>query len=659
MIQKRTPGWYYFRRGVLSIFFFFLILIPYVYSQQQVVPLDSLLQALSEADEDSLKVSLLQQVSDRYGVHAPKQCYDYARQALELSEKIGFKKGVFKSYYNMGNVQAMAWRDYEKARAYYRKASATPQVRERILCLNNIAKTYELEENYNQAIDYLFEALYEVEEINDSMQLAMINHGIASVYMYQEHNEKALHYYEQALGLARALNDPRGISYCLADIGVIYRRQKQWDKALDYYEQSLAIKRQLKDKKGMASLLGNIGGIYWGRKNYKKALEHHLEAYGLYRPLGNPSDISRLSNNIAFDYSYMGQYDSAIHYTEHALRLAEANNIKEQLRRSYSSFTYIYASKKDFQKAYRYQSLLIQVKDSIVSQQHSGKLAELEARYQNEKKEKEIGLLNKEKEVQELNLQRQRARQYYLIGIAVLLLAVALLFINRYRYKQKSNQQLQEKNEQVNTALKERETLLREIHHRVKNNLQIISSLLNLQSRHIEDQQALEAVKEGQNRVKSMALIHQEIYQKDNLTEINAGHYISNLVQGLLKSYELSTGTIELETDIDELDLDVDTTIPLGLIINELVTNTVKYAFPDKQAGKLKIILKKKAHSLWLTVSDNGIGIPEDFELEKARSFGLKLIYSLARKLEAKVSLRKGEGTTIDMEIRNFKTTAA
>ena len=624
---------------------------------------DSLLQELQHASEDTNKVYLLDRIAETYQRTDTNQFFQYVAEYRKLAEKLHFNVGIAMSYFRTGNFQLNYKEDFPKALEDLEKAryfiSTTNRKRLNAIMFQSIGLVYERSGDYQKALEYYIKSVEIHEAINGKRDMGVTYNAIGVVYFYMKQYEKATDYYKQALDIWEELNDPIEASYSYNNLGIICRKQGEYEKAMEYYSQSLDIKTQVNDRKGMAYTLGNIGLIHTDQGNYAQALVFHRKALKIIRELGSYLGVSRYLGNIAYNYSEMGEHDSAIVYAKQGLAAAKEKNITEGKKTVYGILAYSSYDLGKSDDAFKYMELYMKTKDTLINESNSEKLAELEARYQNEKKKKEIALLNREKEVQDLKFQRQKSRQYYLVGIAVLLLAVAILFINRYRYKQKSNQQLQEKNRQVSAALKERETLLKEIHHRVKNNLQIISSLLNLQSRHIEDQQALEAVKEGQNRVKSMALIHQEIYQKDNLTEINAGHYITNLVQGLLKSYELSAGAIELETDIDELELDVDTTIPLGLIINELVTNTVKYAFPDKKEGKLSVTLKKKEDSLLLTVSDNGVGIPKGFDLKKARSFGLKLVHSLARKLEATVSLREGKGTTIDMEIKNFKTAAA
>jgi len=205
----------------------------------------------------------------------------------------------------------------------------------------------------------------------------------------------------------------------------------------------------------------------------------------------------------------------------------------------------------------------------------------------------------------------------------------------------------QQAEEHLKSSLKEKEVLLKEIHHRVKNNLQIISSLLNLQSGYIQDPQAGEMFKESRNRVKSMALIHERLYQSKDLARIDFAEYVRNLTTHLFRSYGVNTHTVGLKIDVGNILLDIDTAIPCGLIINELVTNSLKYAFPPGVAGKICIDLHREHHGqLALVVSDNGAGLPPDFDFQKTDSLGLQLVGTLTDQLEGKIQLERDGGTT-------------
>jgi two-component sensor histidine kinase len=206
---------------------------------------------------------------------------------------------------------------------------------------------------------------------------------------------------------------------------------------------------------------------------------------------------------------------------------------------------------------------------------------------------------------------------------------------------------LQKEAAKTESSLQEKELLLREIHHRVKNNLQIISSLLSLQSRTSKDEQAIEMAKESQNRIKVMALIHEKLYRSKDFANVEFNDYIKNLVNDLFASYKVSTSRISLKMDIENISLGIDTAIPTGLIINELVTNCLKYAFAKDTDGEIRISLRSldDGHNE-LIVSDNGVGLPESLDIKKAESLGLRMITNLTeRSLHGKVMIKIDNGT--------------
>ncbi|MBU7030574.1 MAG: ATP-binding protein, partial [Theionarchaea archaeon] len=201
-------------------------------------------------------------------------------------------------------------------------------------------------------------------------------------------------------------------------------------------------------------------------------------------------------------------------------------------------------------------------------------------------------------------------------------------------------------------SLREKEVLLREIHHRVKNNLQVISSLLNLQSAYIKDKQYAEMLKESQNRIKSMALIHERLYQSETLANIEFSTYVRTLVSGLVCSYGVSADHITLTIDADNVFLDVDAAIPCGLIINELVSNCLKHAFPDRK-GEVTVALHSVDGQIELVISDNGVGIPDNIDFKNTETLGLRLVTILAEEqLNGEITLDKSKGTAFIITFR-------
>jgi two-component sensor histidine kinase len=227
------------------------------------------------------------------------------------------------------------------------------------------------------------------------------------------------------------------------------------------------------------------------------------------------------------------------------------------------------------------------------------------------------------------------------------LLFLGLLALYHYRRTKLKNAIIEKQSRDL-------EILVKEIHHRVKNNLQIISSLLDIQSMTVESEQALQAIRGSKNRVQSMAIIHRFLYHENNIRGIAFGDYLENLCENLFTSYNINPDKIRLKTDIDKLNLDVDTMIPLGLIINELISNCLKYAFAEEQNGDVFISLKEKENCLHLLVRDNGKGFPSK-NIKQKQTFGLQLIGAFAQKLKAEWELYNDGGAVVSMHIKKYK----
>lgn len=212
--------------------------------------------------------------------------------------------------------------------------------------------------------------------------------------------------------------------------------------------------------------------------------------------------------------------------------------------------------------------------------------------------------------------------------------------------------------DQLRASLGEKEILLKEIHHRVKNNLQVISGLLNLQSHYIEDENVKNVYKESQNRIKTMALIHEELYQREDLGRINLADYIKGLTNNLLASYAMTGKRVELLLDLSNLDISIDTAIPCGLIVNELLSNALKHAFPGKKRGEVKVSLNPVAGSKYeLVVRDNGIGLPGDLDIKETGSLGLSLVSILAEQLGGDLKIKNEKGAVFSLIFSEYLET--
>ncbi len=203
---------------------------------------------------------------------------------------------------------------------------------------------------------------------------------------------------------------------------------------------------------------------------------------------------------------------------------------------------------------------------------------------------------------------------------------------------------------QLEESIKEKEVLLKEVHHRVKNNMQVISSILNLQSSYISDENALGILRESQDRIKSMSFVHESLYQSNTLSEVNFAEYIQNITRNLYHSYGRPEGGIDLDFDLEEIYLNLDTSIPCGLIINEVVSNSLKYAFQGREKGVIRVEMGKLSDGkLKLIVSDDGIGLPADFDIENAESLGLQLVTTLVTQVSGELEIDVSSGTKFNI----------
>ncbi len=188
--------------------------------------------------------------------------------------------------------------------------------------------------------------------------------------------------------------------------------------------------------------------------------------------------------------------------------------------------------------------------------------------------------------------------------------------------------------QQIRSTLKEKEILLQEVHHRVKNNLQVISSMLNLQRRFIDDPKMLDILEESQNRISTMSFIHESLYQNSDFSSIGFAEYLKRLTQNLIHSYSRVSANVELTCVLDDVQINLKQAIPCGLIVNELVSNALKYAFPEKRGGTIELRVEEKGQDIEIEVSDNGVGLPDDFDFETNESLGVYLVQALTDQLD-------------------------
>jgi two-component system, sensor histidine kinase PdtaS len=500
--------------------------------------------------------------------------------------------------------------------------------------------TYYFNGQLDNAIENYLEALPISEKLGNDRYSGIIANNIGAVYFDLKDYEKTKTYYEKAVGLFKVAQDTFWLSNALNNLGNVLEKEKEYKESLVVYNQSLDLARRSKNEEAIGSAMSNIGNVHLGMKNYDDALKSYQE--GLKRQLVSEDKIGTAIsyNNIGQIFSEKRQWQNALSNHKKALIIAEELNHLETVRNSNKWLSDTYKNMGQYQKAFSYQEAYLVLSDSISGLEKTSLVEELDKKYETEKKDKQITVLELEKKNAALVLAKSENQRNVLIAVSLIVVVVAILLFVLFRQKRKS--------------LEERDILLKEIHHRVKNNLQVISSLLNLQADSLDDDTAKYAVKEGQLRVKSMALIHQKLYSADDVRGVNVQDYLEQLCSELFKAFGVDQEKVASHINTSGLKLDIDTVIPLGLIINELITNSLKYAFQKTDSGLLEISMKEEEGNLVIVVKDNGAGMDEE-AMKSSNSFGWKMIKSLSRKLKADISVSGESGTKVQLRLARYK----
>ena len=503
--------------------------------------------------------------------------------------------------------------------------------------------------------------------------------------------QRGLEYYQQAYTLASDKNSEKlkDVTYF---IGTFFHSIDDYEKAEDYYKQTIELAEVYNDQYRRKATSINLASIYSGQKKYELAERAFMEILDSASVGTEPYLDAMAQSNLGNLYIRKGEFQKAIIYlnacvtyfkqedmlTNYLLCLTyiiEASigqdqsghleKVIEELKLNlpkvqdlrtkslvYSSLSDVYEFLGDYKQALMMKNQHFVYFDSLKQEQREEAIYELEAKYQSELRRNELNELKMQSQQAEIKLATQKNKQVILILTSLVFLILIIVFILRSRNASRHALVLQGKNEQIATALSEREILLKEIHHRVKNNLQVISSLLNLQVEELEEEAAA-AVRDGQYRVKSMALIHQKLYQENDLIGVRVGDYLESLIDELVDVFFGDSREIDVKVNAGSIKLDVDTLIPLGLIINELVTNSLKYAFEGVCQPILEVKITEVESVLHVYVRDNGVGM-DSSRLEELNGFGWKMIRSLCRQLKATIAVKQDEGTSVYLQVGRY-----
>jgi len=495
---------------------------------------------------------------------------------------------------------------------------------------------------------------------------------------------KAIETYIVAVDICRLNGLDKHRSRLLNNLGIFYRSLKRYEEAIGIYKQAFDLRAENGDSLGMANILFNMAASHSKLFEHKKAITALNKAEAIYKENGQEDDAIHCliakavayyelkdseqayklyKEALSFPYDELeipfnydlysgiakvslerGEITNAKKYLDKIADAIVESNFAQQQMEFHEISSSLFTRTGEYKKALESRIALEAIQEEIAKDEKSSFRQEMETKYLTSEKEYQIDLLNTKNELTETKLRASRNRNISL-GIGLLAIAgFALWLIKLYRKTRKQK-------EVISVAIREKDMLLKEIHHRVKNNLQVISSLLRIQSRYVKDENAVSALNEGQNRVQSMALIHENLYGDENTTGVDMRKYIPSLADNIFRSYNIEGDHIKIEYEIDELKLDEATVIPIGLVLNELISNALKYAFTDIVDGLLKISLHEKEDTLRLKVEDNGIGMDE----KVVTGFGTKLIQSFTNKLDGEMNIKSDNGAVVEIVIKNYQ----
>ena len=527
-----------------------------------------------------------------------------------------------------------------------------------ILTYDHLATLYSRLNDQEEAMKFRLLSLDLLEAKGESPALVIKYSNLAKVFIAENNMERAEEYAVKAVALAKKLNLNYYTSLALSTLANTKEKQGKDQEALELLQEGLALNQTRKNEGGIISRLMNIVSLYIKQGKLKEAEKYYQEAFAMVKQRNEPSELIDAYLILGKLKTLSKELPAAKAALDAAQDLLSTSDDLKNSQLLYTLQSNYFEENGQYLAAMQSGEKAAMLIDSLFNLEKSERIHELEGQFERSKKEKEITLLKAEQEIKDLTIrENRRSNLTTLLGL-LLASGVLLSLYYLYRLRHRTNERLAEKNRLIAKALSEKEILLKEIHHRVKNNLQVVSSLLKLQSKFIDDTKALDALQEGRNRVKSMAIIHQNLYQKDNLLGVSVKEYIEKLSKSLFNSYNIDPHRIDLKTQIEEINLDVDTVIPLGLILNELLTNALKYAFPNDTKGTVAVSLKKQEQHLLLEVRDNGIGIQSTgLSSNEDGGFGIKLIETFAIKLKGKLQIQQEDGTVVKLLIQNFKTT--
>lgn len=602
--------------------------------------LDSLEASYEKVPVDSIKFSILNDLAYYWHTRNLKKSLDLTRKGLEMTRSAGDELWEGRFMITEGAV-LLRMEKLDSAYAVLEDAKPKVNVSDLPHLLTQQGYVFERRGDLNRATDLAYEALKLSEDLNYKKGIAVAYSDLSNLFWKYERYEEGLESGLKSLDLfeSRGLND---MDYCftLYVVANNYWGLEQTDQALNLFNHSIAMGDRYGFYNNLSDTYISLINIHSELGQFEQAALAGEKAVLWAEQIDNDFLLMRSYLSLGRMHNLQGKFGSAIESFKRSLETATPEfGDKFFLSQAYEGLARAFAGTHNYKEALEAFSEYDRLKDEMFTEEAEQKISSVQTQFEVAKRDNTI--LD-----QEQQLQKQKSSQTMITVVTGLLTLLLVLLFVTYNNNKKKNALLLEQN-------LEKEFLLKEIHHRVKNNLGIVSSLLDLQSAEMHDPKVVEAIHESQNRVYSMSMIHQKLYQGKNLSAIEMKDYFIELSDHILDSFGLKN-RVEFGFNMEEVELDVDTAIPLGLIVNELITNALKHAFPKDSKGRIELYFRKTDdRTIRLEVADNGIGIHKIVQnKEKSSGFGTKLIGLLIQQLDAKMVRKSDDGTSVQIEFK-------
>lgn len=614
--------------------------------------LDSVKLAVQQLDDSEEKAYLLQELAFNLTQKNTVEAMAMARQSQVLAKRLQHSvlsteahKSIGLIYLNAGNLP-LALNEYMQ---YRDEADFYGNLKQQASSRATLANLYVKMGRKKDLQNALKEALNFAQQSGDSFTLGQVYRTHGTVIRDSGESTIALDFHLKALEHYRAGPSLLYMALTQTSIGNYYSSMLQYDKAEEYLQAAFDLHQQLNNSIGLGKVTLSLANISY-RKGHAKLANAQLEKATQYlAPKSNPRSLAM----VYFLQTEMYLDDNEVENAHDKAKLAKnlinlypterwASNILLQFSSLFERYGHL-------ETALHFAQLNRQGENKRQGKVIGQQIYQIEQNWLNQAKNEEIIEVNQAKKIAEVRMEREREQKNQLLAFSCVVLILVFILVLAYFRIRKVNGLLGEKNTIIAKDLEVRKNLLHELHHRVTNNLQIVDSFFFLQERKVRDQTAKSAIKEGRNRLRSMSILHQELYRDNDPGMVQVHDYLTNLIQHLKSSFLKDRPNIALSIDFDPTVGDADFAVNLGLIINELLTNAFKYAFPGNQAGNIAVSLKQLDGATVLAVKDNGVGLPD--EPGKAPTSGLTLVRNFSHKLGGKLSFDTRSGTEISLRV--------